>query len=133
VADSRVEQSPEGEGHREALSTWGAGDSARHFGACDGPWGLGEDGPLVQRQEGNGAGDGVRLHGRSKALKGEPHERIWHETRPAGSGRTKAPGGRENLKAQAIGPWEARLSYAAALSGETLKGKKPHGRSRYRR
>jgi hypothetical protein len=46
-----------------------------------------------QHQEGNGAGDGERLHGRSKALKGEPQERIRHETRPAGSGRTKASGG----------------------------------------
>jgi hypothetical protein len=133
VADSRVEQSPEGEGHQEALSTWGAQELARRFGARDGPGGLGEEGRVVQRQEGNGAGDGERLHGRNKALKGKPHERIWHDTRPAGSGRTKAPRGRENLKAQAIGPWEARLTYAAAPGGETLKGKKPHGRSRYRR
>jgi hypothetical protein len=44
-----------------------------------------------QRQEGNGTGDGVRLRGRSKALKGEPQERIRHETRPAGSGRIEAP------------------------------------------
>jgi hypothetical protein len=63
-----------------------------------------------QHQEGNGAGDGERLHGRSKALKGEPQERIRHETRPAGSGRMKASGGRENLKAQAVGNWEARPS-----------------------
>jgi hypothetical protein len=26
---------------------------------------------FIQRQEGRGAGDGVRLHGRSKALKGK--------------------------------------------------------------
>jgi len=32
-----------------------------------------------QRQEGMGVGDGVRLHERSKALKGKPHERIWPE------------------------------------------------------
>jgi hypothetical protein len=112
---------------------WGARDLARRFGACDSPRGLGEEGRVAQRQEGNGAGDGERLHGRNKALKGEPHERIWHETRPAGSGRTKAPGGRENLKAQAIGPWEAWSMDAAAPGGETLKGNKPHGRRRYRR
>lgn len=40
-----------------------------------------------------GAGDSVRLHERSNALKGEPQERIWHEIGPADSGRTKAPGG----------------------------------------
>ena len=66
VADSRVEQSPVGEAHQEPLSTWGARDSARRFGACDGLWGLGEDGRVVQRQEGNDAGDGERLHGRKK-------------------------------------------------------------------
>jgi hypothetical protein len=46
-----------------------------------------------QRQEGNGAGDGELLHERSKALKGEPQERIRHETRPAGSGRIEASRG----------------------------------------
>jgi hypothetical protein len=46
-----------------------------------------------KRQEGSGAGNGVRLRGRNKALKGEPQERIRHETRPVGSGRMKAPGG----------------------------------------
>jgi hypothetical protein len=44
----------------------GAMDSARCFGACDGPGVLGEVGRVVQRQEGNGAGDGERLHGREK-------------------------------------------------------------------
>jgi len=34
---------------------------------------------------------------------GWPQERIRHETRPGGSGRMKAPGGCENLKAQAVG------------------------------
>jgi hypothetical protein len=33
-----------------------------------GGWGV--DMAFLQRQEGNGAGDGVRLHGRSKALEG---------------------------------------------------------------
>jgi hypothetical protein len=39
-------------------------DPARCFGACDGPGVLGEVGRVVQRQEGNGAGDGERLHER---------------------------------------------------------------------
>jgi hypothetical protein len=43
----------------------------------------------LERQEGNGAGNGERLHEGSKALKGEPQERIRHEIRPAGSGRTQ--------------------------------------------
>jgi hypothetical protein len=34
---------------------------------------------MCQRQEGIGAGNSVRLRERSKALKGEPHERIWPE------------------------------------------------------
>jgi hypothetical protein len=46
-----------------------------------------------ERHEGMGAGDGVRLRERRNALKGKPHERIWHEIRPAGSGRIEAPGG----------------------------------------
>jgi hypothetical protein len=66
-------------------------------------WVSGVGRKAFQRQEGTDAGDSVRLHGRSKALKGEPHERIRHETRPAGSGRIKAPGGCENLEAQVIG------------------------------
>jgi hypothetical protein len=42
----------------------GAMDSARCFGACDGSGVFGEEGRSIQRQEGNGAGDGERLHGR---------------------------------------------------------------------
>jgi hypothetical protein len=93
VADSRVEQSPEGEGRPEGRSTWGTTVSARCFGARDGRSGLGSYGKAFQHQEGNGAGDGERLHGRSKALKGEPQERIRHEKRPAGSGRIEASRG----------------------------------------
>jgi hypothetical protein len=52
---------------------------------------------------GSGAGDGVRLRGRKKALKGEPQERIRHETRPAGTGRIKASRGRENPRTQVTG------------------------------
>jgi hypothetical protein len=51
----------------------------------------------IQRHEGNGAGDGVRLRERSKALEGKPHERIWSETRPASMGTVNAPRGSENL------------------------------------
>jgi hypothetical protein len=39
----------------------------------------------------------------AKLWRVQPHERIRYETRPAGSGRIKAPGGCENLKVQAIG------------------------------
>jgi hypothetical protein len=58
-----------------------------------------EDGSNVTRAE--ASDDDARLRGRKKALKGWPHERIRHETGPAGSGRIKAPGGCENLEAQA--------------------------------
>jgi hypothetical protein len=74
---------------------------------------------LAERQEGKDAGDGVRLRGRNKALKGEPHERIRPEIRLAGTGRHKAPGGRENLEAQALAG-ASRRQYAAALCGDTL-------------
>jgi hypothetical protein len=80
-------------GVKKAYPLWGRPGLARRFGACDSLVVLGKDGRASQRQEGNGAGDGERLHGRSKALKGKPHERIRHETRPAGTGRNKAPGG----------------------------------------
>jgi hypothetical protein len=104
-----------------ARPSWDDGGSARCFGTRDGHRRLGRDGETFQRQEGIGAGDGVRLHGRNKALKGEPQERIWHETRPAGPGRTKTPRGRENLKAEAGRAREARsLIRAAAPDGETL-------------
>jgi hypothetical protein len=88
VADSRVEQSPEGEGRSAGLPIMSGRVGCLHL-ACSG----GQVRGAFQRQEGNGAGDGVRLHGRSNALEGEPQERIRHETRPAGSGRMKAPGG----------------------------------------
>jgi hypothetical protein len=87
-----VEQSPEDEGRLDGLPTMGAAGPWRGVSAlATGTVVLGKDGRAFQRQEGNDAGDGERLHERSKALKGKPHERIWHETRPAGSGRTKAP------------------------------------------
>jgi hypothetical protein len=73
-----------------------------------------------EHQEGRGIGDDVPLRERSKALKGEPHERIWPEIWSAGTGRIKASRGCENLKAQALGRWEARAHHAAALRGETL-------------
>jgi hypothetical protein len=80
-------------GVKKAYPLWGWLGSARRFGVRDGSAVLGKAGRAQQRQEGNGVGDGERLHGRSKALKGKPHERIWHETRPAGSGRIKASRG----------------------------------------
>jgi len=46
---------------------------------------------------------------------GWPQERIRHETRPAGSGRMKAPGGCENLKAQAVG--RGRSNHSCRCSG----------------
>jgi hypothetical protein len=68
VADSRVEKSPEGEGRWE-----GHGDDALTEVAQ-----AAEEREIeprqdegLERQEGNGAGDGVRLHERRKASKGE--------------------------------------------------------------
>ena len=39
----------------------------------------------------------------AKLWRAQPQERIRHEIGPAGSGRIKAPGGCENLEAQAVG------------------------------
>jgi len=88
-----VEESPEVEGRLLGLPTMGTGELARRFGARDGEFDLGE---VCGRR--NGRRERVpetvrRLRGRRKALKGEPHERIWYETRPADAGRMKAPGG----------------------------------------
>jgi hypothetical protein len=93
VADSRVEQSPEveGVGQHVPFGAWRAWRGASALATANQR--LGRCETTFQRQEGNDVGDGERLHGRSKALEGEPHERIWHETRPAGSGRMKASGG----------------------------------------
>jgi hypothetical protein len=103
VADSRVEQSLEGEAAPRAFPKWELVALARCFGICDEKPAVGLARGVSERQEGRGVGDGARLHERSKALEGEPHERIWHETRPAGSGRMKASRGCENLQAQAVG------------------------------
>ena len=93
VADSRVEQSPEGGGAPgPASETWClqvASVSCRRLRpvlVSFGWWGHEVERAVVgfgrfavrvelglgtqRRQEGTGAGDGVRLHGRSKALKG---------------------------------------------------------------
>jgi hypothetical protein len=43
----------------------------------------------IQRHEGKGTGDGVRLRSRSKALKGKPQERIRSEIWPAGAAAVK--------------------------------------------
>jgi hypothetical protein len=93
-----VEQSLEGEGCSDGFPTneiqsWreASADATDRFS--------GDVRGHQKRQEGRGAGDGELLHERNKALKGEPQERIRHETRPAGSERIKASRGRENLKA----------------------------------
>jgi hypothetical protein len=68
-----------------------------------------------ERQEGCGAGNGVRLCERNKALEGEPQERDRHETGPAGVGRSKASRGCENLKTQRARAWEPWHWVAAPL------------------
>jgi hypothetical protein len=65
VADSRVEQDPVGEEARPGVSDLGS----------DFFWllellGRGAKRCVIQRHEGRGVGDGVRLHERSNALKG---------------------------------------------------------------
>jgi hypothetical protein len=109
-------------GVSKAFPLWGPGSFGAAFRHR-----VGRAGPRVgwrafQHHEGRGVGDGERLHGRSKALKGEPHERIRHETRPAGSGRIKASGGCENLKAQVVGFGKPGPRKAAASSGENAVG-----------
>jgi hypothetical protein len=85
---------------------------------------------VAQRQEGNGVGDGVRLRGRNKALEGA--------TPRADPARNKAGrhGADESVE-RSRKPEDASESgeaspgrHAAAACGETLKGSKPHGRSR---
>jgi hypothetical protein len=100
VADSRAEQSPEvGWCTDGSLRVWSLCWRSI-LGTCDrGEAILVELDEQIQRQEGTGAGNGVRLRERSKALKGEPHERIRHETRSAGTGRMKTSRGCENLEA----------------------------------
>jgi hypothetical protein len=93
VADSRAEQGLEDEAAPRAFPSWEPAALARRLGIRDEMPAFGLDRGVSERQEGTGAGDGERLHERSKALKGEPHERIWHETGPAGSGRMKASRG----------------------------------------
>jgi len=66
--------------------------------------------------------------GGRKLWRAEPQERIRHETRPAGSGRMKAPGGCENLKVQAVGRCEPDQFMPLLRAGKTLKGTKPQGR-----
>jgi hypothetical protein len=61
--------------------------------------------------------------GGAKLWRAQPHERIRHETRPAGSRRMKALRGRENLRAQAVGRGKPG-HHAAAACGETLKGRR---------
>jgi hypothetical protein len=91
-ADSRVEQSLEGEGCSDGFPTneiqsWreASADATDRFS--------GDVRGHQKRQEGRGAGDGELLHERNKALKGEPQERIRHEIGPAGSRWMKASRG----------------------------------------
>ena len=88
VADSCAEQSPEGEG------CFGLGGPTLECNRSSLRWIQGQSTPLSfradQRQEGNGAGNSVRLHKGSKTLEEEPQERIQYETRLAGMGWTKA-------------------------------------------
>jgi hypothetical protein len=67
----------------------------------------------------------------AKLWRVQPHERIRHETRPAGSRRMEEGVERSRKPEGASGRVrQARPSKAAAASGDTLKGTKPHGRSR---
>jgi len=84
----------------------------RPQGQTSGPHLAGTD---AERQEGCGAGNGVRLCERNKALEGEPQERDRHETGPAGVGRRKASRGCENLKTQRARAWEPWQLVAAPL------------------
>ena len=81
------------------------------------------EGSGFERQEGNGAGDGVRLHGRSEALKVEPQERIRHEIRPAGSGRTqKRHEVEKTWRRRPVERGKLDPRCAAALSRENAEG-----------
>jgi len=63
-----------------------------------------------------------------ESSEGWPQERIRHGTRPAGSGRMKAPGGCEHLKAQAVGKSRPNQFMPLLRVGKALKGSKPQGR-----
>jgi hypothetical protein len=54
---------------------------------------FGREVQVGERQEGRGRREAEQLLREGKALKGEPHRRQWHETRPRDAGRGKPPGG----------------------------------------
>lgn len=121
MADSRAEQNPEVGGFSAGLNSTVSVPLAR-FGAT---WSVSAVRleQAVQRQEGIDAGDGVRLRGRKKALEGEPHERIWHETRPAGPERVKASRGCENLETPASRVRQTRLIKPLHRAGIRCRGR----------
>jgi hypothetical protein len=81
----------------------------------------------IQRQEGTGAGDGVRLRERKKALKGEPQERIRSENGRQARGGVEASGGWENLETQGLGKVSPGGRYAVRgyAVGEGTSGEEP--------
>jgi hypothetical protein len=132
VADSRAEQGPEGEGRRERRP-WTPEQPAGCFRAeRRGSWSWERFGRCndVKRERRRGRRTAAR---EGKALKGEPQERIWHETRPAGPQRMEASRGRENLEAQADEAWKPRPTRPLLRAGRRCRGRDPMGGSRCRR
>jgi hypothetical protein len=84
-----------------------------------------------QRQEGNGAGDSVRLHRRRKALKGQTPSvdpacnKAGRHGADESVRRLRKPGG-ENAPAVVAGAWKQPLPHA----GKHGRGERLHGRRR---
>jgi hypothetical protein len=126
VADSRVEQDPEDDVVDQGVPEAG---SRRFFGFAapvDGAstWPSTNVMRVTAPETAHGCTRGAKL------WRAEPHERIRHETRPAGSGRMKAPGGCENLEVQAVGRGKPDHFMPLPRAGRRCRGRKPHGRSR---
>jgi len=84
----------------------------------------------IQRQEGQGAGDGVRLRGRSKALKGAtPRADLAWNKASRHEADESVERSRKPEDASELGE-VSQVHHAAAKCEETLKGSKPYGRSR---
>jgi len=99
AADSRVEQTPVGEGGQRSLH------QGAHFGACRAASRPGH--PNDKR--GTASETAYGCAGGAKLWRVQPHERIRHETRPAGTGRMNASRGRENLRTQVKRVRQARF------------------------
>jgi hypothetical protein len=118
VADSCAEQSLEVEGRSRAFPIWELA-MARRFGARDRADSRGGSGACSNGRRARAPETVTRLRRRRKALEGEPHEWIRHETRPAGVGGQRRQEVEKTWRRRR--PGEANpAKKAAAPRGDTL-------------